>query len=98
MSVETATNDKYREAFREEAREVIVELESALLELNDRPADLELVGRAFRALHTIKGSGAMFGFDEIAKFTHHVESAFDKLRNGQLAATSDLINLSLAAG
>ncbi len=40
----------------------------------------------------------MFGFDDIAGFTHNLESAFDRLRNGQLAATSDLINLTLAAG
>ena len=54
--------------------------------------------RAFRALHTIKGSGAMFGFDDVAGFAHNLESAFDQLRNGQLAATADLINLTLAAG
>ena len=58
----------------------------------------DVVGRAFRALHTIKGSGAMFGFDDIAGFAHHLETVFDQLRNGQLAATADLINLSLAAG
>jgi two-component system, chemotaxis family, sensor kinase CheA len=89
--------DKYKDAFREEAREILVELESALLELNEHPGDSELVGRAFRALHTIKGSGAMFGFDEIAKFTHHVENAFDRVRSGRLAITSDLISLALGA-
>lgn len=89
--------DKFKQAFQEEAREILMELESALLELNDRQGDAELVGRAFRALHTIKGSGAMFGFDEIASFTHHIENAFDQVRNGRLNATTDLISLSLAA-
>jgi two-component system chemotaxis sensor kinase CheA len=89
--------DKYKQAYQEEAREVLTELESALLELNDRPGDDELVGRAFRALHTIKGSGSMFGFDEIAAFTHHVENAFDQVRNKRLAASEDLISLTLAA-
>jgi len=42
--------DKYRQAFDEEARELLVELESALLELDRNPDDRELVGRAFRAL------------------------------------------------
>jgi two-component system chemotaxis sensor kinase CheA len=60
--------DKYREAFLGEARELLVELESALLELDQNRNDSEVVGRAFRALHTIKGSGAMFGFDEVAGF------------------------------
>ena len=90
--------DKYQQAFQEEARELLSELESALLELDQNRGDLDIVGRAFRALHTIKGSGAMFGFDDIASFTHHVETAFDQLRNGQLAVTADLIRLSLAAG
>ena len=89
--------DKYRQAFREEAQELLGELESALLELDERPDDAELVGRAFRALHTIKGSGAMFGFDSLANFAHGLESAFDRLRSGELTATSSLIHLALAA-
>jgi two-component system chemotaxis sensor kinase CheA len=89
--------DKYKQAFREEAREILLDLESALLDLNENRDDTELVGRAFRALHTIKGSGAMFGFDAIAAFTHDIENAFDQIRNGRLRATPDLISLSLAA-
>src|SRR6476660_2667780 len=56
--------DQFKQAFQEEARELLVELESALLELDQNRDDGEVVGRAFRALHTIKGSGAMFGFDD----------------------------------
>jgi len=89
--------DKLKEAFREEAGELVVELETALLELDQRRDDPETLGRAFRALHTIKGSGAMFGFEGIAGFAHHLESAFDRVRQGELAATEGLINLSLAA-
>ena len=89
--------DKYKQAFQEEAREILIELEAALLALNDNPNDNELVGRAFRALHTIKGSGAMFGFDELAAFTHNLENAFDEVRNGRLKVSSELINLSLTA-
>lgn len=90
--------DQYQQAFQEEARELLAELEAALLELDQNREDREVVGRAFRALHTIKGSGAMFGFDAIASFTHHLENAFDQLRNGRLAVTGDLIRLALAAG
>ena len=94
---EEPTIDKFKQTFLEEAREILVELESALLALNDNRGDNELVGRAFRALHTIKGSGAMFGFDELAAFTHNLENAFDEVRNRRLHVTSELINLSLAA-
>ena len=89
--------DKYKQAFQEEAQEILGELESTLLELNEKREDTELVGRAFRALHTIKGSGAMFGFEDISAFTHHIENAFDLVRNGRIVASSNLISLSLGA-
>ena len=89
--------EKYKQTFLEESHEVLVELESALLALNENRGDHELVGRAFRALHTIKGSGAMFGFDELAGFVHNLENAFDEVRNGRLQVTSELINLALSA-
>jgi two-component system chemotaxis sensor kinase CheA len=90
--------DRFQQAFHEEARELLGELEAALLELDQNPQDTEIIGRAFRALHTIKGSGAMFGFDKLAGFAHELETAFDRLRNGRLTASSPLINLTLAAG
>ncbi|MGA8108769.1 MAG: hypothetical protein WB974_05000 [Acidobacteriaceae bacterium] len=49
-------NEQFRLGFREEARELAGELEWCLLELNQKGSDCELVGRVFRALHTIKGS------------------------------------------
>jgi len=89
--------DQFKQSFREEAREILVELESALLELNENRGDLDLVGRVFRALHTIKGSGAMFGFEALAAFTHNLENAFDEVRNERLKVTSELIDLTLSA-
>lgn len=85
-------------AFKEEAYELLADLESALLELEEQPEDMETIGRAFRALHTIKGSGAMFGFDEIASFTHRLEEAFDLVREGKIPATRELISLTLSSG
>jgi two-component system chemotaxis sensor kinase CheA len=96
--VSNASNaEQFKQSFREEAREVLVDLEAALLELNEDRGDQELVGRVFRALHTIKGSGAMFGFEDLAAFTHHLETAFDEVRNGRLQVGSELIDLTLAA-
>jgi two-component system chemotaxis sensor kinase CheA len=83
--------------YREEANELLTELETSLLELEETPEDTELIGRVFRAMHTIKGSGAMFGFDEIAGFTHEVETVFDMVRNGKMSVTKQLLNLTLRA-
>jgi two-component system chemotaxis sensor kinase CheA len=92
-----ANGDAFKQSFREEAREILVELESALLELNENRKDAELIGRIFRGLHTIKGSGAMFGFEDLATFTHNLENAFDEVRNGRLDVSSELIDLTLSA-
>ncbi|MBF0294871.1 MAG: chemotaxis protein CheA [Magnetococcales bacterium] len=84
-------------AFTEEAYELLSELEDSLLELEASPTDQELISRVFRAMHTIKGSGAMFGFDAVAEFTHEVETVFDMARNGTIPVTKALIDLTLAA-
>ncbi|QDF36187.1 chemotaxis protein CheA [Bradyrhizobium symbiodeficiens] len=85
------------EIFRQEASELFEVLEGALLDLGQRPNDRELVDSAFRALHTIKGSGAMFGFDKVASFTHEFETAFDRVRKGEIKPTHELISVALAA-
>ena len=89
--------DNHRQAFKEEAYELLAELETSLLDLEDNPNDMEVIGRVFRAMHTIKGSGAMFGFDDIAAFTHQVETVFDLVRNEKVPVTKKLIDLTLAA-
>lgn len=89
--------DRHAEVFKEEAGELLAELESSLLEMEKNPDDEELIARIFRAMHTIKGSGAMFGFDDVAAFTHDVENIYDLVRNGKLAATKNLVDLTLAA-
>jgi len=86
------------DTFREEADELLIDLEAAMLELEEQPEDSDCVDRAFRAMHTIKGSGSMFGFDKLAAFTHHLENAFDLVRNGDLKITKELISISLDSG
>jgi two-component system chemotaxis sensor kinase CheA len=88
-------DDLNRQIFKEEAYDLLIELEGALLELEEAPDDMDLVNQIFRALHTIKGSGSMFGFEEIAAFTHEVETVFDMVRNGDVQATPVLCSLAL---
>jgi two-component system chemotaxis sensor kinase CheA len=89
--------DNHREAYREEAYELLLELETALLELEETPKDADIISRVFRAMHTIKGSGAMFGFDDIAAFTHEIETVFDLVREGNISVTKDLVDMTLSA-
>jgi two-component system chemotaxis sensor kinase CheA len=85
------------DTFRQEAADLLEQLEQALLDLERTPAKGELIDTAFRALHTLKGSGAMFGFEAAAAFTHHVETVFDQIRKGLVAPSSSLISVALAA-
>ncbi len=87
--------DKFKSSFREEAEELLGQLESTLLELEDAPSDAELLNAAFRAIHTVKGSAGMFGFDEIARFTHDLENVLDKARAGKIGISRDFIDLTL---
>ncbi|GAB7080314.1 chemotaxis protein CheA [Megalodesulfovibrio paquesii] len=97
MASSSFVDARHRHAYGEEAQELLAELEAALLELEDAPQDQPLIDRVFRALHTIKGSGAMFGFDDIATFTHDVENVFDLVRGGKLPITKELLSLTLQA-
>ena len=84
-------------AFRIEAGELLEQVEQGLLDLGHRLDDMNLVNAVFRGLHTLKGSGAMFGFDALAAFTHHCESAFDRVRKGDVRATPELVSVILSA-
>ena len=81
--------------FIQEAMDHLQILEEVLLELESSPGNTEHVDAAFRALHTLKGSGSMFGFGELAAFTHHFEDAFDQLREGKAKVSPELIAVSL---
>lgn len=83
--------------FFDEANELLDNLEEQLLALSDNPGDSETIAAVFRAMHTIKGSSAMFGFNEISSFTHEAESAMDQVRNGIIPVTPELITLLLKA-
>ena len=52
--------------FQVEARETLEMIEQGLLDLMAAPGDRGLIDAVFRGLHTLKGSGAMFGFDALA--------------------------------
>ncbi|AMY70955.1 chemotaxis protein CheA [Frigidibacter mobilis] len=87
--------------FVQEARDLLEGLEGLLLDLergaDPGQVDPVQVDAVFRTLHTIKGSGAMFGFGTLAQFTHHFEEAFDRVREGKLSIDQRLIDLSLRA-
>ncbi|OXS16724.1 chemotaxis protein CheA [Zobellella denitrificans] len=87
--------DQVLHTFIDEARELLQEMESGLLGL-EQEAGAEVLDAIFRAAHTIKGSAGLFGLDPIVDFTHVVEDVLDRLREGKLAADAELVALLLA--
>ncbi len=85
------------QTFLLEANDLLDEIEAIALSAAERPLDAEAVNRLFRAFHTIKGSGSMFGFEGVAGFTHHFESALDRVRSGRVPLSPRFIELILTA-
>ena len=86
-----------RQTFRDEACELLAEIETALLDLEKAPHDREVIDRVFRALHTIKGSGGTCAFNDVSAFAHELETFFDLVRKGKVKATKEFIALALSA-
>ena len=88
---------RMRSAFQTEAADLLNELDSSLLQLEAEPAHGELIHRVFRAIHTLKGSGATAGFERLSSFAHRVEEVFNAARDGKVQITPELVDLALRA-
>ncbi|WP_321991710.1 chemotaxis protein CheA [Marispirochaeta aestuarii] len=86
---------RFIETFIEESYELLDSMEKELLALEAEPDDEGHIQAVFRAAHTIKGSAAMFGFQEISDFAHAFETVLDEVRSGTLKINRELMNLSL---
>src|SRR3990167_3440947 len=77
--------------FIAESRELLEDMESSLLALEQTEEKTELINSIFRAAHTIKGSSGLFSLDHVVSFTHVVENVLDKVRAGTLSIGDELI-------
>ena len=89
--------EQLQASFRHEADDLLTDLGDALLLLEQDPQNADVVNRVFRAMHTLKGSGASAGFRRLANFVHHVEEVFNRIRNRQLESSPELIDATLKA-
>jgi len=95
MSDETDYLAEGRQIFAEESTELLEQSESILLKLEDEPDSDELINDLFRAIHTIKGSAGIFGFDDVVSFTHVAESVMGRLRDKEISLDENLGSLLL---
>lgn len=87
--------DNFKRKFIEEAADLIDNLEKAVLELEENTNDVDLVQRVFRIMHTLKGNSSMFGFTQIDRFTHHMETIYDLVRSGEREVNRPVLDVTL---
>ena len=83
----------YMDVFADEAREHLQNLNQALLEFEQDAGNTDHVNVMFRSAHTLKGMSATMGFTEVAELTHNMENLLTPIREGKLAASSDIVDL-----
>ena len=88
--------DEALQTFLVECRELLQDMESALLAIETTEDKSDLVNAIFRAAHTIKGSSGLFRLDHIVAFTHVLESVLDQVRAGKLVIADAMVGLLLS--
>lgn len=88
---------QFQATFFAEAAEHLDTMEKGLLRLEHAPDDTELLNTIFRGAHTIKGAAGTFGFPEVARFTHALESVLDRMRDGTIRSSADQVEVLLRA-
>lgn len=87
--------NSFIEKFKEEVNEYFERLESGLLHLEHEPENQQIIDEIFRIMHSMKGSGGMFGFDLISEVTHDLESFYDIFRSEKRLIDSEAISFTL---
>ncbi|MBO8129213.1 MAG: chemotaxis protein CheA [Peptococcaceae bacterium] len=83
--------------FLDELDEKIEVISDGFLQLERAGESPEVVQEIFRAAHTIKGSSAIMGYDKMSALTHEMENLFDRIRQGELRVTSEMIDVLFEA-
>ena len=81
--------------FLEDSEEQLTFMENALVAMQEDGVNEEDIGALFRAMHTIKGTAGMFGFDDVVSFAHVAESLLSEVRSGTVELTEDMLALFL---
>ncbi len=92
--------DEMKEIFEEfvvEAREQLENLENDMLELEKDPENEELLNRAFRSMHTLKGGAGFLGLTPIVEVAHKAEDLLGLMRNGELKLTPHINDIIFKA-
>ena len=97
-SADFSTNDAFRGIFFDEVQEHLAASEVLLLRMDTQAPSSDDLNGVFRAVHSIKGSAAMLGFDDIASLAHVMENLLDLLRKHERPVAKEDVDAMLKAG
>lgn len=92
-------DDEVLQIFVTECREHLDTIETDLLAIEERGADIDeaLVNKVFRAAHSIKGGSGFFGLNKVKELAHKAETVLDMIRSRKMEPNAEVINILLAA-
>ncbi|NVB77756.1 MAG: chemotaxis protein CheA [Kofleriaceae bacterium] len=91
-----SADDEILQEFLAEGYENLDRLERELVAFEQNGVSTESIGAIFRTVHTIKGTAGFFGFERLQHVTHVGENLLAKIRDGQLALTTEMVSALLA--
>lgn len=83
--------------FLTEAGDLLEDVDSKLVELEQSPEDAELLATVFRGFHTIKGGAGFLEATHLVELCHKTENLFDKLRSKKLILDAEMMDSIMAA-
>lgn len=83
--------------FLQEAHDLLSDVDNKLVELEKMPDDRGLLNDIFRGFHTVKGGAGFLNATELVTLCHLTENLFDRLRNGELELTAELMDVIMDA-
>ena len=88
-------DDELLQDFLIEAGEILEQLNEQLVDLEQRPDDMELLNTVFRGFHTIKGGAGFLQVEPMVVICHRSEDVFNLLRNGERHISPELMDAML---
>lgn len=83
--------------FLQEAHDLLSDVDNKLVDLEKMPDDRGLLNDIFRGFHTVKGGAGFLNATELVTLCHLTENLFDRLRNGELELTAELMDVIMDA-
>ncbi|CAO3407542.1 chemotaxis protein CheA [Azospirillum largimobile] len=88
---------RFKQTYFDESAELLAVAEAGLLRLAPGEVDMDEVNAIFRAVHSIKGGGGAFGFNDLVAFAHEFETVMDGVRNAEIPVTTELVDTLIRA-